>query len=104
MKTFQCGFCKNPLFFENHTCESCGHLSGYEEEDRKMLTFEPSKFALVSDIEKAEYKYCKNKEYDVCNWVIKKDSPEVFCKACKLNRTIPNLSDEKNFEKWKSLK
>jgi hypothetical protein len=103
MKIFQCGHCAQSLFFESHSCENCGHLSGFRDEDRTMLTFDPKKEVLLSDREQKEYKYCKNKEYNVCNWVVEKDAPEEFCQACQLNRTIPNLSDEENFEKWKNL-
>lgn len=105
MKIFKCGHCNFAIYFENLTCENCGHLSGYRDVDRKMLTFAPHKETLVSDREKVEYKYCKNKEFDVCNWVIKKDSTEEYCSACVLNRTIPNLSnsDSDNFENWQNL-
>jgi len=103
MKVFQCGNCDYPLFFENKECENCGHLSGYRDLDRQMLTFNPLGSSLTSDREQLEYKYCKNEEYDVCNWLVPKDSLQDFCRACQLNRTIPNLSDKKNFPKWKNL-
>lgn len=103
MKIFQCGHCAQSLFFESYTCENCGHLCGFRDEDRKMLTFDPLGDSLISDREQIEYKYCKNKEYNVCNWLLEKDSSEEFCQACQLNRTIPNLSDEENFEKWQNL-
>jgi hypothetical protein len=38
LKIFQCGHC-SILIFESYTC---GHLSGFRDEDRKMLTFEPN--------------------------------------------------------------
>lgn len=103
MKVFQCGHCNHPLFFENYKCEKCGHLSGYRDLDRKMLTFYPYGVALVSDREGIEYKYCRNHEYGVCNWLIVKHDPHEFCTACQLNRTIPDLSDHQNFPKWKNL-
>lgn len=103
MKIFQCGHCEHPLFFEDYTCENCGHLSGYRDSDRKMLTFDPSRPNLISDREKIEYKYCKNNEHNVCNWITEKDNPHEYCRACQLNRTVPNLSDGDNFEKWKNL-
>jgi hypothetical protein len=68
-----------------------------------MLTFDASSSSLLSDREKIEYKYCKNKEHGVCNWLLVKNDPQDYCRACQLNRTIPNLSDEKNFPKWKNL-
>ncbi|OZV68471.1 zinc-binding metallopeptidase family protein [Winogradskyella aurantia] len=104
MKIFQCGHCGHALYFENHLCENCGHLSGFRDTDRKMLTFNPNtQTALISDREQREYKYCKNKIHEVCNWVIDKDSDEEFCTACQFNRTIPNLTDVNNYEKWKEL-
>lgn len=68
-----------------------------------MLTFDPFNDSLISDREQIEYKYCKNKEYDVCNWLIEKHDPNDYCRACQLNRTIPYLSDKQNFEKWRNL-
>ncbi len=103
MKIFECGHCQHPLYFENNSCENCGHLSGYRDTDRKMLTFDPQGTSLVSDREQIEYRYCKNKQHDVCNWLIEKDDPHEYCRACQLNRTVPNLSQSKNFEGWRNL-
>ena len=103
MKIFQCGHCEHPLFFEDYSCENCGHLSGYRDGDRKMLTFDPGRPSLISDRENMEYKYCKNNGHHVCNWILEKDDPVDYCRACQLNRTIPNLSDGTNFLKWKNL-
>ena len=103
MKVFECGHCNHPLFFENISCENCGHSCGYRDDDRLMLTFDPLKASLISDREKIEYKYCKNKEYGICNWLLVKEDEHDYCNACQLNRTIPNLSDKKNFPKWQNL-
>ena len=105
MKIFQCGHCNASVFFENYSCDNCGHLTGYRALDHKMLTFSPDIAALISDREHDEYKYCKNNTYKVCNWVLEKDDPEDYCSACQLNRTIPNLSitDSDNFENWQHL-
>jgi hypothetical protein len=103
MKIFQCGHCQYPLFFENYACANCGHLSGYRDLDRQMLTFDSESDRLISDREKIEYKFCKNHQHGVCNWLIPIGSTVNFCTACQLNRTIPNLSDQENFPKWKNL-
>lgn len=103
MKVFECGHCAYPLFFENNKCENCGHSCGYRDSDRKMLTFDPTGSSLISDREKTEYKYCKNKEHGACNWLLEKNNEHEYCSACQLNRTIPNLSDQENFLKWKNL-
>jgi hypothetical protein len=49
------GIVLNP-YFESYTCENCGHLSGFRDEDRKMLT-EPNDDSLISDREQIEYRY-----------------------------------------------
>ena len=103
MKVFQCGHCNFPLFFENNSCENCGHLSGYSDLDRQMLTFDPAGYSLISDVGQLEYKYCKNEQYGVCNWLLPKNSIQEFCHACQFNRTIANLSVDKNFENWRHL-
>jgi hypothetical protein len=48
--------------------------------------------------EQLNNRYCKIKEYNVCNWL---GFPEEFFSST--NRTIPNLSDEEKFEKWQNL-
>ncbi len=103
MKIFQCGHCAHALFFENHSCENCGHLCGYRDADRTMLTFAPDTQPLVSDREAIAYKYCRNHEHAVCNWLIEASSPQTYCSACQLNRTIPDLSFHENFDNWTSL-
>ncbi|MGB5358009.1 MAG: putative zinc-binding metallopeptidase [Eudoraea sp.] len=103
MKVFECGHCRHALFFENKECENCGHSCGYRDKDRMMLTFDDLKATLLSDRENIEYKYCKNEDHGVCNWLLQKDDPHDYCSACQLNRTIPNLSDKKNFIKWQNL-
>ena len=103
MKVFQCNHCNYPLFFENNKCENCGHLAGYRDYDQQMLTFDPWAASLVADGEQLEYKYCKNEQYGICNWLLPKHAPNNFCSACQLNRTIANLSVDQNFENWRHL-
>lgn len=103
MRIFQCGFCNHPLYFENVQCENCGHLCGYRDINHTMLTFNPAYIKLVSDVDGKAYKYCKNKTYEICNWLIDEQDEFEFCSACQLNRTIPNLAEAENFDKWKNL-
>lgn len=93
----------HPLYFENTKCENCGNISGYRDIDRQMLTFNPAEPRMISDKEGISYKYCKNNEYEVCNWLIPLEANYRYCTACQLNRTIPNLSNVKNFDKWRNL-
>ena len=49
MKIFECGNCAHPLYFENESCEKCGHLSGYYDDRLEMLTFKKGNVNMVSD-------------------------------------------------------
>jgi len=53
--------------------------------------------------EKKLYKYCSNRNYNVCNWLLPYDSEKEFCVACNLNHTIPNLSTADHLEKWSRI-
>ncbi len=39
-------------------------------------------------------------ENGVCNWLVAADSPHTLCIACRLNNTIPNLSEPGNRDLW----
>jgi hypothetical protein len=103
MKIFECDHCGHALFFENHRCEKCRHLVGYSSSDQDVLTFDAAQLTMTSDKDGKLYRYCANRQYEVCNWLIPLEKGGKFCKACELNRTIPNLSDRQNFQKWKKL-
>ncbi|MBN7810652.1 putative zinc-binding peptidase [Algoriphagus sp. H41] len=103
MKLFDCANCSNPLYFENTHCEKCGHHCGFSVTKLEMLTFRPDAVPMVSDKDRKAYKYCKNLEFGVCNWLIPAESEAEFCVACALNRTIPDLSDQENMSKWQKL-
>lgn len=103
MKIFECGNCSHIIFFENHSCEICGHLLGFDYQTQEMRTFDLARFPLKSDRDGKLFRFCANQEYGVCNWVIPVEKEEKFCVACSLNRTIPDLSDHQNFAKWEKL-
>jgi hypothetical protein len=85
------------LNFEFYTCENCGHLSGLEMKivDAYFRTHDDS---LIWS--RANRQVLKTKNTTVM--ASEKDSQK-NCQACQPNRTIPNLSDEENFEKWQNL-
>ncbi len=95
MKIFRCDNCQQPLFFENRSCYSCGNLVAYHDLHQRMVSFpETGSEAPV---------LCKNYEHKACNWIVTDAQANGFCNACALNRTIPNLGDTENSEKWRRL-
>jgi hypothetical protein len=51
----------------------------------------------------ARYCFCANAEYQVCNWLIQSDRPDIFCAACRHNRMIPDLSMPDNVTHWRKI-
>jgi hypothetical protein len=105
MKLFECQHCGQLLFFENTHCERCGHALGYIA-DTTTLT------ALTADGNDrwralAEpgwvYRFCANAVHGVCNWLVDGYGGETFCRACRLNRTIPDLGVPGNLLLWQRL-
>ncbi len=108
MKLFECQACGQALYFENTTCEKCHRRLGYVAEDRRLLAFDeradlqdgPWQVAGSPD---RHYRFCRNAADDVCNWVVPADSTERFCRACRHNRTIPDLSRPDNRKFWQLM-
>lgn len=116
MKIFTCSACKNVLFFENSQCTRCGHGLAYLPDQGVLSAIEPAPEGAAGvyvalDIaaahrpaEKAHYRLCNNyTNHAVCNWAIPVDDPHEFCLACRLNETIPDLSDPKALASWHGL-
>src|SRR6202012_1885838 len=50
-----------------------------------------------------QFKYCKNHEFDVCNWLIPAESSKLYCRACELNHIVPNLTDPDHIRQWRLI-
>ena len=105
MKLFTCAGCDNPVYFENVSCTRCGAVLGFVPEDMTLASFEPSGDGNWRRIDDGgAYRMCTNyAEHAACNWMLPGDDDEAFCTACRLNRTIPDLSVERNRALWQTL-
>jgi hypothetical protein len=102
MQLFECGFCRQPLYFENDHCESCGHRLGYVPETMELVPLEAGDGAfVVPGAPERRYRFCANATHDVCNWLIATGEREDFCLACRHNRTIPALTTPENRRLWR---
>jgi hypothetical protein len=106
MKSFQCQHCGQLVFFENVRCLRCGHALGYAPDARVMSALEPEGDGrlrpLAAELSARLYRKCANwVQHDVCNWLIPAQAGgPVLCRACALNRTIPDLTVPVNRERW----
>ncbi|HVZ52514.1 MAG TPA: putative zinc-binding peptidase [Pseudolabrys sp.] len=104
MKLFECQYCGQPLYFENTRCESCGHRLGFLPAQATMTALEPEEDAWRALAEpKALYRFCANAEHEACNWLIPAAREDIFCAACRHNRTIPDLTQGQNLLNWRKI-
>jgi hypothetical protein len=94
-RAFRCR-CERPVFFRNSFCLACNTPLGYVPERLTLLPLQPDNGAwrVSGEPDGPRYKNCSNLEPAGCNWLLPADDPAGLCVACRLNRTIPDLSIE----------
>jgi hypothetical protein len=105
MKVFHCGDCDQLVFFENSACTSCGRTLAFLPDRTEMGTLElvmGHQWRLLSPGKEGQaYRLCLNySRENVCNWAVSVDDPNPYCRSCRLNRVIPNLSRAGTREAW----
>ena len=69
-----------------------------------MTALEPTGERWKSSVDPIhDYIYCANLTFDGCNWLIPADDGQTYCAACRHNRTIPDLSDQRNLVLWRRI-
>ncbi len=109
VRVFNCQ-CGNPVFFRNSICLNCSTPLGYAPELARVLPLEPSAEPdtwVAFNESEPQYRRCANLDTPAsCNWLVpvaEVGPNEGLCRACRLNRTIPNLDDPlhpENGEMW----
>jgi hypothetical protein len=104
MKLFKCQACGQVLLFENTRCEKCARRLGYLPQANLLTVVEPSgeDWAPYGGAG-GRYRYCRNADYDCCNWLVPADSLESLCVACRHNGTVPDLSQQRNVALWRKI-
>jgi hypothetical protein len=107
MKLYSCECCNNLVYFENIQCVRCGSTLGFLPETMSMATIgNPDGYECPHPVDKngnRVYRKCANyQEHNVCNWMVREPENQL-CIACRLNRTIPNLSRPENRKYWHAL-
>jgi len=105
MKLFECQHCGQLLYFENVRCMRCGYTLGYLPEATLLTALDPAgddRWHRLGGPERP-VRFCDNAAHGVCNWLIPADSPDRLCRACRLNRTIPDIEVPENLTRWQRL-
>jgi hypothetical protein len=67
------------------------------------LGFIPTQQEFINPFVIDGYRLCQNYETLKCNWLIHDSDPNPQCCACRLTRTIPDLSINNNMLRWEKL-
>lgn len=103
MQRFFCR-CGQEVFFENSVCFSCGCVLGYVYRQNAIVSVIAQQGEWCDPDKQQRYRFCLNRQkHDACNGLVDVNSNAVFCLACQLNRTIPNLSLPGNLERWRKI-
>jgi len=108
MKVFHCDHCRQLVFFENTLCVKCENRLAYIPDLGVVGSLdEKENGELTSPLPRAEgrlYKLCANyTQHNVCNWAMPSDDPQSLCTACRLTRTIPDLTRPGHKALWAKL-
>ena len=105
MKLFECQNCGQRLYFENTRCERCGSIVGYlaGKSTLSALTAETDARWRSVVAPGETYRFCANADHGACNWLVPANGSDLFCRACRLNRTIPDLESFQNLQLWRRL-
>jgi hypothetical protein len=110
MQLFTCPACGQIVYFENVQCTHCGHVLAYLADRATLTALGPIDgavglfTALGPKADGTRYRPCGNQiDHAACNWAIPEADGHRFCRACRLNELIPNLSDPKAKDEWLKL-
>jgi hypothetical protein len=108
-RTYSCR-CGRPVFFRNSVCLACKATLGYEPHLGRVFPLasgsESGAWRLDGgDAAEKQYWRCANLNSPAgCNWLLAEEesvgNPRMVCIACRLNRTIPDLSTPENGVLW----
>lgn len=106
MRTFRCDVCGLVLYFENSACTGCGSTLAFLPDERVLATVtELGEQRLGRRNEGApRYRHCQNRTtYAACNWAVALGDDQALCQACRLNETVPDLTQEHSLDLWKRM-
>lgn len=108
MRTFRCDHCQQPVFFENTYCVKCQHRLAFLPDLTALGSLEQTPRGTwrspLPELQGREYWLCANyNQENVCNWVVPVDEQQMLCRACRLTRVIPDLSQPGHKESWYKL-
>ncbi len=108
MKLFKCQHCGQLLYFENDLCVKCSHRLGFIPEIMNLSALEVEGDAQQGiwralAVDNKLYRFCANAPFGVCNWMVDAGSSDIYCAACRHNRTVPDTTVPDNVVTWRKI-
>ncbi len=105
MRLFACEACGNPVYFDNSACTACGAALGFVADETRMAALDAAgTLARGGPGGPRTYRQCAHYvQREGCNWLVAGADADPFCVSCRLNRTIPDLGNERHRELWHRL-
>jgi hypothetical protein len=107
-QAFRCD-CGRPVYFRNSLCLGCTKPLGYEPELLQVRALlpgpKPETWRLQATTDGTRlWRRCENFDSPAgCNWLVDADDEDTLCVSCRLNNTIPDLSDNDNCRWWRQI-
>jgi len=102
LKLFVCQACANILYFENRACGRCGRRLAFMPERVTLSAIEGRGPTCKTLADGGEGRVlCANAGLDACNWLLEPGETSGYCRACRHNGTVPDLSDPARLSGWR---
>ncbi|MXP00590.1 hypothetical protein GRI97_16490 [Altererythrobacter xixiisoli] len=105
MRPHACPNCRRLNHFEVRVCPGCQATLGYDPEiDAFRFLADAATVWRDGDGRDAPVWACaNNNDYQICNWLVDAGGPTTLCRACRHNRTIPDLSAPSVPARWAKI-
>lgn len=105
MAPYPCPNCKRLLHFEVRICPSCTFTLGYDPaSDGFLFLGDGATTWRDGDGRAHDVVVCANNNaYEVCNWLVATGDETPYCRACRHNRTIPDLTVPSVPPRWRRI-
>lgn len=102
MRAFACPNCRRLVHFEVRVCPGCSATLGYDPAvDTFRFLADGATTWRDGEGKAADVVVCANNDdFGICNWLVDRDDPQPLCRACRHNRTIPDLAEPSVPPRW----
>jgi hypothetical protein len=104
-RSWRCA-CGAPVFFGNSRCLRCGRGLGFDPASGALLSTDEPAGTPVGTVLPHGLQRCANAPLNGCNWLLppaQAPGHGGLCRACRLNRTVPDLSQPGHRAAWTTV-